>query len=124
MRIWIPLLSLILITGIHLPSFAQDLNSASKALKLISDFSAAMCGNPPLSGNSSSVELTGSGKAELAKLVKQLADLKVEGTARYTNAEYQGLLQKDLASALKDSSSCKVKVFESLNDKLIPKPKA
>lgn len=100
---------------------AQDLDSAARALDLISKFAASICNDVAAKGSSSSVELSGSAKAEVNKLVKQLADLKVEGAAKYQAAEYEGVLQKDLAVALKDSASCKQKVFQDLNDKLLPK---
>ena len=70
---------------------------------------------------SSNLELSGAGKAEVNRLIKQLVDLKVEGVAKYQQEEYQGLLRKDLATALRDSGTCKLKVFNDLNDKLIPK---
>ena len=100
---------------------AQDLDSAGKALKLIGDFANGLCNTPSLKGSSSSLELSGNAKAEVSKLLKQLAELKIEGAAKYQNAEYEGLLQKDLANSLKDSNTCKQKVFNDLNDKLIPK---
>jgi hypothetical protein len=49
--------------------------------------------------------------------------MNVQGAAKYQKAEYEGLLQKDLASAVKDSSNCKRDVFNDLKDKVTSSPK-
>src|SRR5690349_21021884 len=77
----------------------QDLVKAKQALELIRESANAICSNPPLQGSQRSVVLNAAGKAELSNLLKKLADLKVDGAAKYSSSEYEGLLQKDVAGA-------------------------
>ena len=101
-------------------AFAQDLEKASKALTMIDDFANKLCNNPELKGKASSVEVQGKARAEASKLIKQLADLKVEGAVTFNLSDYEGLLQKDLLPALQDSTKCKQKVFDDLKDRFLP----
>lgn len=101
---------------------SQDLDKAEKALVMISKFANDICNKPDLKGKTSSVEVQGKAKAEVSKLVKQLADLQVEGAAKFANAEYEGLLQKDLLPALQNSTKCKEKIYNDLKDRFLPKP--
>ncbi len=86
-----------------------------RALRMIADFADRLCKDIPLTG--SGLELTGKAKAELRGIFKKIAELGLEGAAKYQN--YEGLLQKDLAKALKDSSTCKLTVLKELNDKIL-----
>jgi len=61
-------------------------------------------------------------KAELSNFLKKIADLGIEGSAKYTTREFQGVLQEDLVELLKDRSNCRLEVWKDLKDKLIPKP--
>lgn len=100
---------------------AQDLDKAEKALKMISEFAKNTCDAPPLTGSNTTVELNANGKAEVAKLIKQLAELNIEVAGKYQKSDYAGLLQKDLVAAMQDTRTCKQKVFKELSDKLIQK---
>ena len=71
-------------------------------------------------GTSSSLALSGEAKAELTGVVKKLADLGIEGAAKYNSADYSGPLQSDLTELLRTSANCKLEVFNELKDKLIP----
>jgi hypothetical protein len=73
-------------------------------------------------GSSSSVELSGQAKAELAGLLKRVSELGLQGTAKYQQSEFQGLVQKDVATALRDSASCKVRIVEILAPRFIAPP--
>jgi hypothetical protein len=72
-----------------------------------------------LEGSGSNLELSGAAKAELDSLLKRIASLGIQGSAKYQQSQFQGLLQKDLATALKNSTDCKLKVFDALKDKLL-----
>jgi hypothetical protein len=48
-----------------------------------------------------------------------MAALGIQGAAKYQASQYKGLLQKDLAAAMRDSSECKLKVANSLMAKLL-----
>lgn len=65
------------------------------------------------------MELSASGRAELARLVRYLVDIGVGGAARYQDVEYSGLLQRDLAVALRDANECRLRVYEGLKDRLL-----
>jgi hypothetical protein len=103
------------------PLKAQDLEAQTKALRAISAFAAETCGNPvALEGSSTNLELSGDVKAQLRGLVAQVADLGVAGAGKYKNDAYKNVLHEQLAEALKDNATCKLKVFELLHEKMIP----
>lgn len=103
--------------------FAQvDLATTEKILDIIARFSISICGNPDLKGSSKTAEAGVIAKAEVSKLVKQLAEIKLETAVKFQNSEYQGLLQQDLAPVLKDSRTCKQSVFNDLKERLLPPP--
>ena len=53
-------------------------------------------------------------------MVGKIANLGVQGAAKYQTSKYEGVLQKDLGKILANRVNCKVEVFNSLKDKLIP----
>lgn len=116
------LASICVLAVLCIPSLAraQDLDRAMKALTMISEFADKICNNPDLRGKASSVNVQGKAKAEASKLVKQLADLKVEGAAGFSASDYEGLLQKDLLPALQDSTKCKQRIYDDLKDRFLP----
>ncbi len=78
-----------------------------------------ICGNVSQSGRSNSEQVTGDVKAELSGLAKKLADLGIAGTGSLTTTEYQGVLQQELSSNLRDIRECKLKVLSMLQSKVI-----
>src|SRR5437016_1547397 len=101
-------------------AFAQNPNAQNKeALQIISDFADRLCSKSPWEGSGRTVDLSGTGKAELDGLIKKMASLGIQGSAKYQQSQFQGLLQKDLVAALKTSTDCKLKVLEALKDKLL-----
>jgi hypothetical protein len=90
----------------------------SAALKAIADFADRICGTISPSGQSTSLKFTGDIKAELSRLAKQLADLGVSGSGVITSNTYEGVLQNELTTALKDQRDCKVTISKSLLDTL------
>lgn len=115
------LLPLILLFSASSFAHADDLATTKQALTLISDFADNFCKTPPLEGGTKDVTLSIGAKTELNKILKKVANLGIEGAAKYQSEHYQGLLQKDLVNALKDSSNCRLEIWRDLNDKLLPK---
>jgi hypothetical protein len=97
----------------------HNLESQGKALKVIDDFASHLCLSVPLASSTNNLELTGEAKAELSKILKQIAELGLEGAAKYQSSEWQGLLQQDLAEQLNNSRNCKLEVFKTLQEKLL-----
>jgi len=98
---------------------SANLDKQKEALEAIADFADRICNKIPIAGNSESLELSGTGKVELNKLLKAIADLEIEGGAKYQKSKFNNVLQKDLATLLKDGSKCKLDVFKELKDKLL-----
>jgi hypothetical protein len=98
---------------------ADTLEAEKEILKTIGDFAERICSNVPLKGSSNTVELEGSAKVELSGLLKKMAALGIQGAAKYQESQFQGLLQKDLRAAMRDSNDCKLKVANTLMGKLL-----
>lgn len=102
------------------PSHAStDLGQQQKALSIIADFASKLCQDIPLSHEKSSLDLSASAKAELKGIAKKVADLGFDGATKYSNTKEQGLLQQELAKALADSRTCRMKVWDDLKEKLL-----
>lgn len=95
----------------------QTLSQSTEALKVIGDFADRLCQTVPLDTSSTRVELSGSAKAELDGIVKRLANLGIQGAAKYESADSKNVLQEDLADVLKDSRSCRLQVWNDLKSK-------
>lgn len=98
---------------------ADDLDRQQKALNIISEFASKICQDISLSHETSSLELSASAKAGLKGVAKKIADLGFEAATKYSNTTEQGLLQQNLAQALADSRTCRVKVWDDLKGKLL-----
>lgn len=55
-------------------------------------------------------------------MVRKFADLGIKGTGNIDTTTYEGVVQQELTTALKDVRACKLKVFEILQEKLVPHP--
>jgi hypothetical protein len=100
-------------------SSGQGLESQKEALHIIADFANSICGSIPLEGTQRTTEVSGEVKTELSKILKKIVDLGVEGAAKYQGGGYSGVLQADLFKALNESTNCKLKVFNDLQNKLL-----
>lgn len=107
-----------LLTIVQVPS-ANSQENHREALDLIYKFADKMCIAMPIEGQGSDLVLSGEAKAELNGLLGRLAELGVDGTAFFQGNRYKGVLQKDLVSALNTTTNCRIKIFMSLQDKLI-----
>ncbi len=97
---------------------ATDLET-QKALDMISDFAERMCDKVPIVGSDNHLELSGSAKAELNRLLKNIADLGIDGAAKYQENQWSGILQKDIANIIMKRTDCKIKIWDDLKDKII-----
>jgi hypothetical protein len=113
------LIAIFCISFCYQESFAASFEDNQKALNMIADFSDRLCKDIPLQGHGDNLDLSGSAKAELNGIIKKLANLGVDGAIKYQNTDYEGLLQKDLVSALKDSTNCRLQIWNDLKDKLV-----
>ena len=101
-------------------AYAQvNLEAQQKALDIIQDFATKLCGSVQAGGGVVNAELTGAAKADLRGVVNQVADLGIDGAAKYQSTHYEGVLQGDLAKLLSDQASCKLVVWKDLKDKLL-----
>jgi hypothetical protein len=110
-----PLIGFVLVWGL-----APIVARADPALDQITQTATQICGTVAQAGNSTSVEVKGGVNAKLSALLKHFADLGVEGTGTIAEESYVGVLQEQLADALKDERNCKEHVFDVLQQKLIP----
>ena len=101
------------------PACSQDLASQREALQMIGDFADRICQTPSTKGEASTVELSGDAKAELNKFLKKVADLGLQGAAKYKHTEYENVLQKDLADVIQKARDCRKDVAKELTDKLV-----
>jgi hypothetical protein len=98
---------------------ANNLGAQKKALEVIIDFADRLCTTIPLTGSADNAELSGNAKAELSEVLKKIANLGIEGAAKYQTSDWQGVLQQDLAGQLNNSRNCKLEVFKDLKEKLL-----
>lgn len=103
---------------------AQTVSRQKEALDAIAEFADKICDRIPLEGGVQNLEASGAAKAEIGKLIDKLASLNISGAAKYKTEQYQNVLRQDLAASLKDSRTCKQKVFLDLRGDLMPKPGA
>lgn len=95
----------------HLVFASDNLDKQEEALNVISKFANDICGEHEDFGETSSTKLEGKVNAEIEGLLKKLAGLGISGTAAFENESYRGVLQKDLASLLKDKIKCRTMVM-------------
>lgn len=105
-------------------SSADYLEAQKAALDAIANAADRVCNIIRPAGQSQSLRITGDVKAELNGLIRQLADLGISGAENFNTEKYEGVLREDLAGSLKSSAECKLKVFETLQEKMIASPPA
>jgi hypothetical protein len=92
----------------------------AQALQEINDPADRLCGNVATSGRTNAASATPGVKAELNGLAKRLADLGVSASGSTSSSSYEGVIQQELPTALRDVRECKLKVFQTLQEKLLP----
>lgn len=93
-----------------------------QVLKIIGDFADRYCKDIPLEGTEGSTQLSGKANAQLNGVFAKLANLGIEGAGNYENAEYTGVLQKDLLNAYKLGEDCRMTVWKDLKGMLAMVP--
>lgn len=96
----------------------ESLQQQKEALRLLEQFTNEMCEQVPIKGSQTSWVLSGELSAKLKGIVKALVDAGVSGAAKYSNGDYDGLLQRDLLPAQQSRNACRKYYFDSLQDKL------
>jgi hypothetical protein len=91
----------------------------AESLKAITDTADKICGVVAAAGESQSAKVTGDVKAQLSGLAKRLADLGITGTGTFETDSYAGVVRSDLPTALSSQMDCKLKVFDTLQSKLL-----
>jgi hypothetical protein len=66
-----------------------DLASQQEALEVINQFARNLCNSVEPRGRGENVELSGKAKAELSGVIKKIADLGIEGAAKYQTEAYE-----------------------------------
>ena len=110
--------SIVIGGGASRPALA-DVDAQTRALNEILDAADGICAASPVEEHDQRVELTESAKAKLGSTVKEVADLGIEGANEYQSDSATGSLQQDLATALANSSNCKLTVLTILQAKMI-----
>ena len=95
-------------------------DNKADALNAIDDTADRICGFAASNGESQKTKIEGDVKAQLSGLVRHLADLGISGAGSVEIDNYVGVLQNDLPSTLSSIRDCKLKVFESLQEKFFP----
>jgi hypothetical protein len=93
-------------------------------LGLIADTADRICYVIAQNGSVSNLEARGAVSVELKGLASRLAGAGINGSGSITNDEYQGVLRNELATTIRESTACKLKVFDSLQAKLLSVPPA
>jgi TIR domain len=92
----------------------KPLGDQANALKLITDTADRIC-DLVTAGSSRGFDVEGQLKAELGGLASRLASAGISSSGKPNEEQYQNVLRQDLAETLRDNSTCKLKVFETLS---------
>lgn len=110
--------------GASAPANAQTADAQQKAvIDLIISTAHSICYDVSQDSHAKAEGIKGEVKAQLTGLASKIADIGLTGAGDITDNETQGVLQADLATALKDSAACKIHVLDTLASKLLsPQP--
>jgi hypothetical protein len=101
-------------------SWADSIKDNEIALAAIINTAERICSVVKTEGSSEGIKVAGNVKVELDGLFKRLAKLGIGGQTSIDSSTYQGVLQKDLPTALHNMNLCRLQVFDKLQQKLIP----
>src|SRR5271165_4640514 len=91
----------------------ESLTDQTKALSVISDTADRLCGNAiDPAGQKTKTNYNIAASTGLDGVLARLVGLGVKANADLSKEEYHGVVQEQLASALKDSQDCKRDVFK------------
>lgn len=92
-------------------------DATSDSLDVIAKFADRLCQTVPIEVTTAGTQLSGEARAELAGVVRKLADIGIKGAAKYTTTNSKNVLQGDLAKVLQESRQCRKEVWNDLKDK-------
>jgi hypothetical protein len=115
---WIVIGCFVWIAGLA-SAAAQNLAQQSAALKEIRDTAAEICYTVKQEGQQSDKELSGKVQAQLDGVIAKVVGLNIDGSGKLKTEQYQGVLQEQLASTLKQSADCRKGVFDKLVDLML-----
>lgn len=106
------------------PAIAQTGDDQQKAvIELIISTAHSLCYDVSPGSRTKAEGIKGEVKAKLTGLASKIADIGLTGAGDITDSETEGVLQADLAAALRDSAACKTHVLDTLASKLLsPQP--
>jgi hypothetical protein len=106
------------------PANAQTVDDQQKAvIEVIISTAHSLCYDVATASRTKAEGVKGDVKAQLTGLASKIADIGLTGAGDITDSETEGVLQTDLAAALKDSAACKTHVLDTLASKLLsPQP--
>jgi len=99
---------------------AIDAASLREAQDNVIAFAGQLCANVSDSSETNILEVDGSVNVKLEGLLKHLASLGIEGSAKYSTTETRGVLQGDLQKALRDRNDCYLGVFDLFARQVLP----
>ncbi len=100
----------------------QSSDETAKALDLIATTADKICMRVHATGSSNSLKVDAEGRADLGRLLKALkAQFGVGAAVKYETEEFSGLLQTDVAQAMRDRNKCGLDVLNALAKKLLDK---
>lgn len=110
----------LLISPLGLTSaFADAFTDQNAALGVITKTAEELCYHIEQQSSHSSTEISGETSAAINAAIAKLADLHIQGVGKYETEKSKGVLQKDLATAMKSSIDCKLDVFNTLANKML-----
>ncbi|HET6376865.1 MAG TPA: hypothetical protein VFG05_00925 [Methylocella sp.] len=118
-RIFPRLAFIALIYPLYDSAHADNFEAQQKALDLITAAADKICNVVSTRGEVNSSEVQGNVTVQLRGLATKLAEAGVSGTGSITSEQYENVLRSDLAATLKDNTACRLKVFETLQQKLL-----
>jgi hypothetical protein len=99
---------------------AQTVDAQQKAvIELIISTAHSICYDVSPESQTKAEGIKGDVKAQLTGLAAKVVDIGLTGAGDITDSETEGVLQADLAAALKDSAACKIHVLDTLASKLL-----
>jgi hypothetical protein len=89
-------------------------NPEAKRLAMISNVARQICSEPATVGFRRTIQGGVEGEISVPGVIRKFADVGANVQVKGSRADWAGVLQKDLAAALRDSNSCRQQVFQSL----------
>jgi hypothetical protein len=79
-----------------------------------------MCESVEREGRQSETVVSGNAQAGLMGALAKFANIGVAANGQLNNREYRGVLQEQLASALKETQNCRLEVLRILSNSMLP----